>query len=51
MKIDKYLSGMYQHPDELAKVLRSQKPSRYNAMVEEILKQQAPLAAGAATQR
>ena len=52
-KIDRYMADLYQHPDQLASVLRSQSktPSRYDMMVQELLKRQAPFAAGAATQQ
>lgn len=51
-KIDRYMADLYQHPDRLAALLRSQsgQPSRYDLMVQELLKRQAPFAAGAATQ-
>lgn len=51
-KIDRYMADLYQHPDQLAAVLRAQTqpPSRYDLMMQEILKRQAPVAAGMATQ-
>jgi len=51
-KIDRYMANLYQHPDQLASVLRAQTqpPSRYDVMIQELLKRQAPFAAGAATQ-
>ena len=51
-KIDRYMATLYQHPDQLAAVLQSQPqvPSRYQVMMQELLKRQAPFAAGAATQ-
>lgn len=52
-KIDRYMADLYQHPDQLAAVLRSQRPvpSRYDLMMQELLKRQSPFAAGAATQQ
>jgi hypothetical protein len=57
-KIDRRMADLFlgtSTPDgisheALANLLRTQPPSRYNIMVQEILKHQAPLAAGAATQ-
>jgi hypothetical protein len=53
-KIDRYMANLYQHPDQLAAVLQSpavKPPSRYDLMIQELMKRQAPLAAGAATQQ
>jgi hypothetical protein len=53
-KIDRYMANLYQHPDQLAAVLQSPAvtpPSRYDLMIQELMKRQAPLAAGAATQQ
>lgn len=52
-KIDRYMADLYQHPDQLAAVLRAQTkpPSRYDQIVQAILNRQAPVAAGVATQQ
>lgn len=58
-KIDKELANLFlgaktpngiSH-DELAGIISTQVPSRYNLMIQEILKRQAPYAAGMATQQ
>lgn len=52
-KIDRYMATLYQHPEQLAAVLRSQQqgPSRNQLMMQELLQRYAPVAAGAATQQ
>lgn len=51
-RIDRFMANVYQHPDQLAKILRASPGSTRNqALIEELLKRQAPLAAGAATQQ
>jgi hypothetical protein len=57
-KIDRELANLFlgvKTPDgishdALARILSTQPPSRYDVMIQELLKRQAPFAAGAATQ-